>query len=313
MDLPDNARLASLGGIVPTYLDSSIEYVVGNPSLIEPYNKGNSLITYNNYLADIHAGYITYVLNTEKLGIIRPFVKYVHYGNFIETDEAGVQLRKFSAGDMALGCSYGKPFLTHFRYGVDVNLIYSQLLYNSALGLSTDYYITYSKNISRWGTALIVENLGTPLLSYSQKNYEFMPLNVKLSSSFKLSHAPIRVHFMYDNINKWDLVAPNASNTSTDPITGETKKKTFTLDNFSRHLTFGSTFQPSKAFSINLAYDVRRGKEASSIYARKMAGFSFGFNIKLKKMAISYSLYGNGSGLNANYFTLSFLSLGSKK
>ncbi len=313
MDIPNNARAASLGGVIPTHNDSSIEYASSNPSLLSKTNEKNILINYTSYLADIHAGYLTYVINTNKKITIAPFVKYLHYGNFVETDETGQQIRNFTATDLAVGTSISKEFFTHFRYGINVNAIYSQLLYNNAAGLSTDYYIYYSTNSEQWGTTLAIENLGTQLFTYSKSNYEFLPLQVRLAGSLKLKKAPIRLHGAFNNLNRWDLVPPNETNQTVDPFTGEVKKKTLTLDNFSRHLAFAATLSPSKAFALNIGYDVRRGKESGFIDRKKLAGFSFGINIKLKKIIINYSLYGNGSGLNSNYFTLSFISLGKSK
>ncbi len=314
LDLPGSAYSASLSNMLLNTQDSSIQIALSNPSFLNKRLNRQAFLNYNKYVADIHASDVAYVFTHKKYGVFMPTLKVAHYGKIQETNEFGEFLRDVSASEFALGLATGNTFFQDFRYGVRLRLIYSNLIYNSSFGFSTDYYLNYSKDPSNWGLSLAVENLGAQLKKFEGSAGTSLPLNIRLSASKRLAHAPFKLHIQYDYLNNFQ--------TRTRPFYDPTQSTSFltttvdttitTAQHFLGHLTAGISFIPSRAFHVNFAYNHKRAQENSAQFASRFAGFSLGFRLKLRRLAISYALFGNASGLSSNFISLTFLSLQRK-
>ncbi len=304
LNLPNNASDASINGIPRSIQDSNFMQVSNNPVFLSSLHNGILEIDYMSYVADIHAGRFSYAYTTKNGRVFLPSLKYIYYGNFIETNEYGEEIRDFSASDISLNLAYSSAFLQHFKYSIQGKVIYSQYLFNSSVAIGGDFYIIYSKKPEKYGVTLSVLNLGAPVTNYVPGTYQFLPLNIQLSSSFKLSHSPLRLHFHYHHLNKWDLTYLDEFK-STDPFTGEIKENTFTFHNFIKHIAFGADFVPSSKFRISASYYPKRRAEMSYNIYNKLTGLAFGIGVQAKKWNIDYALQGQGVGLNTHFVSLS--------
>lgn len=304
LNLPSNSRDAFLSNITSSIMDSSFSQAQNNLALISDNYNGYGSLTYGGYVADIHSGNLNYAFKHKKFGMIMPSLQYFYQGKYTETNEFGDIIREFSGSDLLAGLAVSNAFLEHFRYGIQARFMYSQYLQYSALGISTDYVIHYSQKPSRYGISLSVLNLGLPFKNYVRQQTEPLPLNIQLSSSFKLSHSPLVIHMAYNYLQKWDLTY-DPKYLKTNPFSGEVTENTFTGSNFFKHINLAVDFVPSSKFRVGISYDYKRRSELKYSVFGKLAGFGFGIGLKTKKFNIDYTLYGNGVGLFSNFITIS--------
>jgi hypothetical protein len=96
---------------------------------------------------------------------------------------------------------------------------------------------------------------------------------------------------MYDNMQSWNLTYQNPTALVVrDPITGEIVKEGcwFFGDQLMRHIVLGTEFLLGDKLSIRVGYNYRRRKELSISEKPGMAGFSYGFGVKVSRFQISY-------------------------
>jgi len=290
LKLTSSARVAALGGNFLTIHDNDLSVALANPSLITPQmNKTLSLNFINNF-AGTNYGFASYGFNSNKFGSFATSMQYVNYGKSTNTDENGVVLGQFNAGEYALNLGWGRMLDSVFSIGANYKIIYSGLETYNSIGMAVDVAGSYIPN-ETFCASLLFRNIGRQLTTYGSAGPEPLPFEIQAGISKKLAHVPFRYSILLQHLEKWDL-AYTDPNAPIDPITGQAAKvagiDVFTK-NALRHIIIGGEFIPSKFFSIRLGYNYLRRQEMVVDSRPGMVGFSWGFGINVSKFNFSYS------------------------
>jgi len=308
LNLPTNARQASMGGVVYARYDNDIQLSLYNPSLLSPETHNQLCLDFTDHFSDIKQGYAGYSRTFKKLGSFQAGFQFLNYGKFTETTDADVVLGDFTANDLALNIGWGRRLDSSFSIGSNLKFISSQLQDYYSFGIATDIAATYINNKHRLAVSLIARNIGRQLVTYT-KIREPLPFEIQLGFSQKLKNAPFTYSIVVQNLEKWDLTYndPNDPEIERDAITNEIKEKSKAskiFDKTMRHLVFGLEFQPFKAFALRLSYNYKRRQEVSVPTSSRLSGFAWGFGIKISKFQISYARDIYHPAGAPNYFTI---------
>lgn len=293
LEMTNSARVGSLGANFLSVNDDDLTLVYGNPALITDKMSTNLSINYLNYFADINAGFLAYAQNFEKLGTFAASLQFINYGDFTETDATGIEYGQFNAAEYALTIGWAKKLSESLTLGVNLKNILSQMESYNSYGVAFDLAANYLHKNKRLSASLVAANIGRQITSYTGNYREDLPFNMKFGISKRFEHAPLRLYFMADQLQQWDLTYtdPNAE-PEVDPFTGEliNKKGWDFGDKLMRHLAIGGEFIPGKGnFSVRLGYNYRRRAEMRIASRKAMVGFSWGFGFKISKINLSYA------------------------
>lgn len=291
LTIPVSARSSSLGGTSIGYKDNDINLVYDNPSNLDSNLHNHFSANYINYVADINAGTFYYAHKLKK-GALGVGMQFLGYGKFEERDATGQQIGEFKAGDYALNVGYGRSFDSIWSVGANVKFIYSNYYTRNAAAVALDIGGGYKGRKGLFTAGIVLKNMGHALTKNASGNYESLPFDFQIGLSQRVPRSPFRFHLQYHHLETWDLGSqdPNYSGGSkTDPKTGVTTRKTFTVDNFFRHIVIASDLVFGKNFYLTVGYNFRRRAELAFENRGGLAGFSGGVGIKIKRLRFNYS------------------------
>lgn len=303
VNLPNSARVASLGGNNLTIYDNDLTMSYYNPSLLNSSMNDNIALNYSLFMAGINYGYLSYAREIPKYGTFAAGINYINYGRFDETDETGNIIGKFSASEYNLNLIWAKPVLDSvFTIGANLKTIYSEMYHYYSSAVLLDAGATFHNKKMLLEAALVIKNLGVQLKSYTKGNREPMPFDVQLGITKKLKHAPFRVSCVVH-----DLLKPDMTYTINSTDTTATPKPVFlrVSDKILRHFIIGVEFVPTKNFFVNIGYNHQRRQELLLETRPFLTGFSWGFGFKVNKFRFSYGRARYHLASAANNFSLS--------
>lgn len=310
LNVPVSARVGALGGSLVAVKDDDPNLAIANPSLLSSAMSGSVSLTYLNYFADINYGYFSYVKDVEKLGTFSAGLKYIDYGTFLETDEAGNELGNFSAGEYAFIIGWGRKIDSLFSVGANLKPIYSSLYNYSSFGLALDISGTYYNPKSKLAVSALIKNIGTQIKPYVDGgDRESLPFEIQLGMSKKLKHIPLRVSLDLVHLENFGL-AFNDSTAATildSELSDEEKSernKTGIVTELFRHVVVGAEFLPSKSFMLRFGFNFKRRAELALDARGGIIGFSFGVGFRVKKFNISYGRATYHLAGSSNHFTI---------
>lgn len=290
LELPNHAKIASLGGKNITIKNNINDFALQNPSLLNNNHDKNISLNYINYFSDINWGTVSYSFTTSQKHSFLFGIQYLNYGDFIAADQYGTITGKFTAADYLLNAIWSYPIDSVWTVGLNFKPIYSQLERYKSYGFGIDFglnYYIYSKKLS---ISIVIRNVGTQIKPYYENHNEPLPFTLLAGISKKLEHAPFRFSFTATNLHKWDLKYKEQTNT--DNIFDTETKKENAIVNFTNqilnHAIFGVEIIPAKQFSINLAYNHLRRSQLKLNNKPGLVGFSWGLQLNLKKISICY-------------------------
>ena len=286
-----SARIAALGGAIPSIADNDLSIAFFNPSLISPELNRHLSLNYTDFYQSVQYGDAAYSKSFDKLGSFVAGMQFVNYGKFTSTDEAGNDIGSFGAGEYAFSLGWGRRLDSLFSIGADLKFIYSSLEIYRSFGIAADVSATYFPD-SRSSLSFIVRNVGRQLSPYQESSVQPVPLELQLAFSRQLKHLPLRYSIVMHDLQRWDLRYDDPAAASTDPVTGEAVKQdklTNVLDEGMRHLVLGVEFMPIKNFTIRAGYNHQRRKEMKLESRASTVGFSWGFGLRVKKISINYA------------------------
>ncbi|MDP4280971.1 MAG: type IX secretion system protein PorQ [Bacteroidota bacterium] len=306
----NSARVAALGGDVLSIRDNDISIALTNPSLISPEMNKFLSLDYAGIRTAYNYGDLLYSRTFNKIGSFTGAFQFINYGKFTYADETGATSGDFTASEYALNVGWGRQLSPNFSIGANGKLIYSQLATYKSFGIAVDVAGTYSTKEDLFSASLIGRNIGLQVVSYTPGTRDPLPFELDLASSVKLRHLPLRISFLYDHIEKWDLSYddPNDASNQKDPITGEVKKKTDVskfADNLMRHVVIGGELTIAKVLSLRLGYNYGRRQELMLVDRAGLSGFSAGVGLRVKQFSFSYTHAAYQAGtFNPNYITV---------
>lgn len=315
LDLPVQARTAALGGTSIAIKDGDINMAAQNPALLSAQTNNAVSASYINFLGQVNYGYLTYGKSFKKAGNFALGLQSIGYGTLSQRDEYGNDLGSFRANDYNFSIMYSKEKDSLLSYGFALKTIYSKYWQYSSVGNAIDAGITYQSPDRLLVLSGVIQNAGRQWKTYTGER-EKLPFNTRLGISYKLLHAPFRFILTYDYLNRWDLTYsdPNNPAPTVDPFTKQpikvSKAKTV-ADKIGRHIVEAVEIPLLKSFSLRVGFNYKIRKELSLSDKQGIAGFSFGFGVKISKFNFSYAysqyspVYGMNSltlGTNLNSF-----------
>ena len=260
-------------GAVPS-MDSDRINPAGLATLAQQINM--SLI---KYPVGINSQSATYIkpLNNSKTGI---GLRHLNYGNFISTNEDGIETGNYSAGDTWLSATWARKN-DNISFGATGGIFLSNLdKYNAtAIVLSTGMLYDYPRYDIRLGISL--SNFGMFLTRYTEQK-EKLPTKIILSANKGLAHLPLDL-----NID----IGINSSNNNTYWRLGGIFALPYNLElsfgvnsnNINQRTEYRSISSVLGSSGLGIAYTYKQ-------YSIKIGGYSYGtggwlygtsFNLKL--------------------------------
>ena len=311
LNVPVSARIAGLGGSVIAVHDNDPTLALTNPSLLNEEMSGMLTLSYLNYFTDINHGYFSYIRDFKKAGTFSAGIKYISYGDFLETDEGGNELGTFTAAEYAFILGWGKNIDSSFSVGANLKPIYSNMYLYNSVGLAMDLSGTYCNKDKGFTASMVIKNIGTQITPYVEgAEKEPLPFEVQAGISKKLSHMPFRVSIDAIQLQNWNLsyndstIATNQNEALTDEQKAE-RNKTSMLNETFRHIVLGGEFAPSKSFMLRFGFNFKRRSELALDNKPGLVGFSWGLGFRIKKFHVSYGSARYHLAGSSNHFTIS--------
>jgi len=293
LDLDFNARATALGGDFGVVNDNDINLSIVNPAGISEKLHKNVAMNHAFYPAGISVGQLLLGYDFKNIGMVVMHLRYANYGRFTQRDITGVETGTFTAGDYALGASYGKKLNERFSIGGNLNLIISQYESYFAMGIGADFTAMYHNPDNDLTATISARNVGTQIKGYTKNNREPLPIELLAGVSYRLSHAPFRFSLTAHNLNNFDLTYndPNAEPTIDDFTLDTIPVSTAKLpEKIFRHFNIGVEILPTDHFSIRLGYNFDRRQTFNIENRTTISGFSGGFGFRVKKLDVNYSV-----------------------
>lgn len=288
LNLPQNAKLAALGGEQITNNEQDVNLAIVNPSALHISMHNMVNLTYASYFAGIKHSNLSYIRSVEGLATFSANVNYLNYGDFTRTDVAGNTLGNFVAFDYSVQFGASKLLDSILYIGVNVKYLQSRLDDLKSNGIALDAGATYYSNNGLFSTSVLIKNAGIQLSKFSN-NRARLPLNIQLGLTKKLAHAPFRFSLLLHNLQTPDLSLENSNLITTDPITDEVTKPDVSFgEKIMQHGIIGVEFIPSQVFNVRLGYNYKRRHDLRILDKAGTAGFSWGIGLKIANFKIDY-------------------------
>ncbi len=295
LNVPNNARLAALGGVNASLADRDVNFFYSNPGLVGDTLKGFASAGYQFYVANVGQATFSYAHDFKKIGTLTFGVQHLNYGTIKAYDATGLEIGDYKSGETALVISKSHQ-ISNFRIGANFKMAFSNLAgYNaSAMMLDIGGVFIHPKKDLRVG--LVIKNLGVVLSDYSNSSDATLPFDVQLGVTFKPEHMPLRFSF-----TGYTLTSLNSAHYNT--AAGD--EEPGTLDKIFRHINFGAEILFHKNVNVLIGYNYLVHQELKLENAGGAAGLSFGFSARIKSIEFVFSRGAYVVG-NAGYnFTLS--------
>lgn len=311
LQLPVSAHAAAMGGNYITARDGDLGVAANNPSFLDSSVDRHLILTYVPYFAGIQYGYASYAQTFNKIGTFDAGIKYIDYGTFTQADLAGNITGTFWAGEYMFSVGYGRSVLdSTISVGANLKFISSRLAQYYSWGVATDLAGSYVSKDRRFFAALLLQNIGTQIKTYTPGDYEALPFDIQIGLGAKLLHAPFRFNLTMQHMQKWDLTYLDPADTATvNALTGQKVKKNQLggfADKVMRHLVPGFELLLGKNFALRFAYNYERRQELKLDAKHGIVGLSGGFEIKIYRFQIGYALASYHLAGAANTFTIGF-------
>ena len=304
LNIPTSAHQAALGGEALTIRDD-VNQPLWNPATITKFMDNQVALNYVNYLVGVNMGSATFAhLINRRFGTLHGGIQYIDYGEFIKADEQGNELGDFSARDLAVsvGYAYNIPW-SDFYIGSNVKFLSSRIENFTSQGVAIDFGVYYYTDLRPYSFTAVIRNVGYQISPYDSKR-EDLPLEIAVGASYQLADVPLKWHLTINNLQKWNVSAPNPSNSETD-FDGNVKEEEINFfQNAMRHIVIGGEFFPDKAFNIRFGYNFRRAAELRLTETRTFAGVTLGFGLKMGRFKLDYAFTKYHPVDNSSTFTL---------
>jgi hypothetical protein len=290
----NSARVEGAGGYLISVKDNDPSLGVENPALLNSSMHGYLVLDYTNQFAGSNFGFTSYTKHYNNIGTFNASLLYANYGKFSEADvEGNLTGATFTASDIDLRLSYGRPINERFSLGANLNALGSFYEQYNSFGISATLGASYYNKEKEFSAGLLIKNIGYQLKSYTKSNTESLPFNAIIAVSKKLAHAPFRFSFTYHNLQQFNLLFfdENAP-IETDPLTGEIieNKPPGFAKKFVQHIVIGGELILSENFHIQAGYNhfVRTLNKATA--KTGATGLSWGIGFKVKRFHVSYGM-----------------------
>lgn len=290
LDLPTNARLASLGGAnVSAPAPNDPQAGLSNPALLDSAMAGKLAFSYVNFVSDIAQNSLQYGFRAGRLGTMSAGLTYLGYGKFEGFDEAGNSTGTFSAQDYALSLTAARH-QGPFTLGATLRLAASAYAANKSSAVAADFGARFQHPARQLSVGLAVRTVGVQLKAFDGAEREPLPFDVQLGVSYKPEHMPVRFSATAHRLYQGDIVYldPSAKG-KLDENNNEIKPTKKLADKIGRHFVGGLEVLLSKNVNLRVGYNYLRRRELRLENVSGGAGFSFGAMVKAGAFQLEFT------------------------
>lgn len=278
LDLPTTSRSTALGGQQAVLGVGEAGFFFQNPAALNDTLSGSISLNVTPLPGSITYGSASYVHHFEKLGTFALGVQYINYGSFDWTDEDENDLGTFKAQEAAIYMSYARKMTPHLTLAATLKPIFSKLESYGSFGLAMDMGAMYTSESRLLTAGILIRNLGAQVTKYHEDGeHESLNTDMRIGMTYKPEYAPFRFSLTMKDIFHWDLSTDRENSIDWG-------------DNLMRHLVWGLEIIPIRNFFVGFGYNQRVRKELRSSGAGGMAGFSWGFGLRILKIDIAYGM-----------------------
>jgi hypothetical protein len=294
LNVPNNARLAGLGGVNVSLADRDVNFFSSNPSLLGDTLGGFASASYQFYVADVGQASATYAHKFKRLGLFAFGVQHLSYGEIKGYDASGLEIGEYKSGETALFVSRSHQ-INNFRFGATMKMAFSSIAGYRSSALMLDVGGLFVHPQHDFTVGLTIKNAGFVLSKYATNGAE-TPFDVRVGATIKPEHMPVRFSLtVYNLTNKYGTYNNPDSN-------GE---EPGTLNKILRHVNFGAEVLVHRNVNLLIGYNYLIHQELKLENAGGIAGISFGFSAQIRSFQFVFSRSAYVVG-NAGYaFTLS--------
>lgn len=301
-----NSRIQALGGANVSIYDRDVNMALANPALLNEQMHGFLGANMMGFYAQSQAHSVNYAHHFQKCGTYAVGLQFFDYNKIKETDASGNEIGTFTALDYAFNFAHARQ-VNNFRLGINAKYAGSRIAEYKAGAILADIGAVFKHPTQDFAIGLSIKNAGFQVRKYFESKDD-LPLDIQLGSSFKPKHMPFRFSVTAHHLHQLDIVyldpkkTTGVLDTAGNPIYAEKKLG----DKIMRHFIFGGELILSKSFNILISYNHMRRKEMRTDALAGLAGFSFGFLVKLKEMEFGYSksyyaVRGSTNNINLSY------------
>ena len=215
LKIPVGAKVPAMGGASAGLADD-LTAMYYNPAGITQIEGSAVMASYNNYLAGIQGGFLTYVTSWGERGKVGLAVNYLNYGSIPRTDVEGNRDGDFGGGDIALSATVAWRWSSDNEYdagsvdlyyddnvsannwagfsaGLTAKFIYESLDEYNSDALAVDAGIVYGLRDNRTRIGASVSNLGFQLKSLSSGHKDSLPMVLRAGFGPQLKASPFMI------------------------------------------------------------------------------------------------------------------------
>lgn len=306
LDIPNAARLSSLGGGQVAVYDNDITLGLYNPALLNATMGRQVALSYLPYFDGVNVGYFGYAHHFDSIATtFSGSIQFVDYGNFTRTDETGQELGTFSAGEYVFQVGGAHAIDSLFSVGANMKFVTAQYDTYNSTGWALDLGGVFVKRKLGLTVAALIRNIGAQSSPFTETK-EKLPVEAMLGFTYKFKHAPFRLGLYFENLQKWDLTYEDPNKQAQiDPTTGEvTVDKVTFFDKAILHVVPNAEILFGPNFMLRLGYNFRTRQELALAAKPGLVGVSFGVGIKVSKVHVSYGFAQYHLAGSSNTFTL---------
>jgi hypothetical protein len=293
LNLPATARITALGGYAFPSMDNDLGMALFYPALLTQDVNNHISLNFVDYFDDINYGTVAFAHYFERLGQFSGAMQYIDYGRFVEANESGDIIGRFTAGEYSFQIGWGRQLTDRLMIGSNLKVIYSSFYTYDSMGMAVDLSMAYINPDQLLSAAIVARNIGRQITYYHGNSRESLPFDLAVGVSKKLRNAPFRLSLVANNLHNYKLVYDSplflpdhfGEDDAQQKFQGQASDFG---DNLMRHITLGLEFTPLESFSFRMGYNYRRRQEMKVDSRLSTVGFSWGFGIQISRFQLQY-------------------------
>lgn len=284
--LEASARTAALSGASAALPGPDPTALFANPALLAPEHHRHLAAGYLNHVADINAGFFSYVEDVRQAGgPLALAVRYLSYGSFERADEEGQTDGSFGAYEAVVSVSHARPVAERLRLGGTLHAVFSSIEEASAQAVAADVGVLYVLPEHDLAFSASLHHLGVVTKSLGRTD-DALPVDLRLSASKRLANVPLLLTLTAYDLTRFE----NETGTAINEI--------------ARHLAVGAELSFGEPFALRLGYNHRRHEDLKTDARIDLAGLGLGFGLNLRRFGFDYAYNAWSSFGGLHHFTL---------
>ena len=245
----NNARSAALGGNTISLADGDISQFFGNPAALDSVASGDVFFDVNPFFADATFYSFAYSFRIGGIQNLAAGLHYLNFGSFELIDDRGNELGSFSAADYTAFLSMAHQ-MGPFTFGTSLKYLNNTVASYARSAIALDFGGVFRVSPG-WTIAMVFENMGVQVTSDAALSKAKLPFDVRLGTSFKPKHMPLRFTITTNSIT-------NSSFISLEDDQGRSNE---IIDKALRKLNLGAEILLNKHVQFLIGYNHKRKKE----------------------------------------------------